>query len=138
MSKVVARWGGSKLSFEIESGSGHKLTIDEPPPLGDDSGMRPTELLLAALSACTGVNAASLLNKFKQPFDQLAVEVEGDQGSEWPRAFTDIRITFAIHWTGPRDDALVDKALDLSCNRYCPVDATLTNGVRITHTKRDL
>ena len=136
--KATARWSGHKVKFEIEAGTGHKgPTVDEHEPWGDDEGMRPTELLLAALASCTGVNAVLLLKKYKQPFETLAVEVDGMQQEDWPHAFTKIEITFDIGWSGKFDKELADKALDDACNRYCPVDATLTNGTRIEHKRRD-
>ena len=42
MAKAIARWSGSKVKFDIESGSGHTASIDEPPVFGDDQAMRPT------------------------------------------------------------------------------------------------
>jgi putative redox protein len=138
MTKAVARWSGHKVKFEVEAESGHRAVIDEPPVFGDDEGMRPTEMLLGALGGCTGVNAVLLLKKFKQPYRSLAVEVEGDQEPDWPHRFLEVRITFAIEWDGPFDADLVDKALDMACNRYCPVDATLTHGTRIAHSRRDV
>ncbi len=139
MQKATARWSGRKVNFVIESGSGHSAVIDEPPILGDDEGMRPTEALLGALGACTGINAVLLLKKYKQAYRSLDVQVEGPQQDDWPHAFTSIEITFVIGWVpGFTPDAeLVDKALDLACNRYCPVDATLTHGTRISHRRVD-
>ncbi|TMD08774.1 MAG: OsmC family protein [Chloroflexi bacterium] len=137
MQKAVARWAGSKVQFEVTGKSGHKVTVDEPPSFGEDSGMRPTELLLGALGSCTGINAVLLLNKFKQPFKSLEVEVEGDQQDDWPHAFTEIRITFVIGWDGKHDKQLVESALDMACNKYCPVDATLTHGTQIKHKQKD-
>lgn len=101
--------------------------------------MRPTELLLGALGACTGINAVLLLKKARQNYRSLDVEVEGEQESEWPHRFTSIEITFRIGWEpgfGP-DAQQVEQALDLACNKYCPVDATLTHGTRITHRRLD-
>ena len=144
MQKIVAVWQGQArdngqpiTTFEIEAGTGHKAMVDEPPAFGDDLGMRPTELLLGALGACTGINAVLLLRKYKQPYRSLKVEVEGDQQPDWPHAFTNIRITFAIDWEGKFDAKLVDDALDQACNKYCPVDATLTLGARIAFKRRD-
>ncbi len=139
MQKATARWAGQKVKFVVEAGSGHQAPVDEPPLFGDDEGMRPTEMLLGALGSCTGINAVLLLKKFKQAYRTLAVECEGDQQPDWPHAFTDIRIRFVIGWEPgfTPDDELVAKALDQACNRYCPVDATLTNGARITHGRAD-
>lgn len=139
MQKATAHWAGKKVKFVVEAGSGHQASVDEPPLFGDDDGMRPTEMLLGALGSCTGINAVLLLKKFKQAYRSLDVEVEGDQQDDWPHAFTAVRIRFVIGWEpGFTPDAeLVDKALDMACNRYCPVDATLTHGTPITHTRAD-
>ena len=66
-------------------------------------------------------------------------EVEGEQEDDWPYAFTGIEIRFVLGWEPgfTPDDELVAKALDMACNRYCPVDATLTNGTRIGHRRID-
>lgn len=139
MQKATARWAGHKVKFVVEAASGHEAPVDEPPLFGEDQGMRPTEMLLGALGSCTGINAVLLLKKFKQAYRSLAVEVQGEQQDQWPHAFTSIQIRFVIGWEPgfTPDDELVAKALDQSCNRYCPVDATLTNGTRIAHERVD-
>ncbi len=137
MKNAVARWSGKKVAFEIESGSGHTAAIDEPPIFGDDAAMQPTEMLLGSLGACTGLNAVLLLKKFKQPLRSLEVEVTGEQEEEWPKAFKKIDVVFHCEWDGKIDKELVDRALDMACNRYCPIHATLSHGVKIEHRRKD-
>ena len=133
MKKATARWSGHKTKFEIESGSGHTATIDEAPIFGDDEAMRPTEMLLGTLGSCTGLNAVLLLRKFKQPLKSLAVEVEGEQEPDWPKALKKIDITFVLDFDGKFDREQVNSALDMACNRYCPIHATLSRGTKIEH-----
>jgi putative redox protein len=135
--RATARWTGDKVHFEIESGSGHKAEIDEEPIFGENLAMRPTEMMLGALGGCTGLNAVLLLRKFKQPLKSLAVEVVGERDGEWPKAFNKIHLTFHCGWDGKVDGALVDRAIDLACNRYCPIHATLSRGVKIEHRRKD-
>ena len=137
MTKATARWKGTRVAFDVESESGHLAEIDEGPPYGDDAAMRPTEMLLGTLAACTGINVVLLTKKYKQPLRSLEVEVEGDREEEWPKAFTKIRITFHTAWDGKIDKDMVDKAIDLACNRYCPIHATLSRGVKIEHRRQD-
>ena len=137
MTKATARWSGSKVLFDIESGSGHAAQIDEAPIFGDDAAMRPTEMLLGALGGCTGLNAVLLLRKFKQPLKSLEVVVEGEREEQWPKAFTKIDVTFHCTWDGDIDKKLVDQAIDMACNRYCPSHATLSRGVKIEHRRKD-
>ena len=134
MQKATARWTGEKVAFRVESGSGHEAMVDESSTnFGADEGMRPTEMLLGALGACTGINAVLLLKKFKQPLLSLEVEVVGEQDEEWPKAFHKIDITFRCTWDGKHDRELVDQAIDMACNRYCPIHATLAKGTKIEH-----
>jgi putative redox protein len=137
MTKATARWTGTKVLFDIESGSGHTARIDEAPVFGGDEAMRPTEMLLGALGGCTGVNAVLLLKKFKQPLQALEVEVEGEREDQWPKAFKSIQITFHCTWEGDVDRKLVEQALEWACSRYCPIHATLSRGVEIRHRRKD-
>jgi putative redox protein len=137
VSKATARWTGNKVLFDVESGSGHTAQIDEAPVFGDNAAMRPTEMLLGALGGCTGLNAVLLLRKFKQPLRSLEVVVEGEREEAWPKAFTKIDITFHCEWDGDVDKKLVDHAIDMACNRYCPIHATLSKGVKIEHRRKD-
>lgn len=132
---ATVTWTGRRVAFDAESGTGHRLRLDDGDPFGDDTGLRPTEALLAALGGCTGVNAVLLLQKYGQRFRTLEVRVEGDQAEVWPKAFTAIRITFLIGWEAgfDPDPEKVRRALDDSCERYCPVHATLSAGVPIAH-----
>ena len=137
MTRATARWTGKKVHFVVKSESGHTADVDEAPIFGDDAAMRPTEMLLGALGSCTGINAVLLIRKFKQPLKSLEVEVEGDRDEEWPKAFNRIRITFHCGWDGKIDKDMVDRAIDLACNRYCPIHATLSRGVQIEHHRKD-
>lgn len=137
VTKATARWTGTKVLFDIESASGHTAQIDEEPVFGDNAAMRPTEMLLGALGGCTGLNAVLLMRKFKQPLKALEVVVEGDREESWPKAFKNIEITFHCTWDGDIDKQVVDRALDLACNRYCPIHATLSRGVKIEHRRKD-
>jgi putative redox protein len=137
VTKATARWTGLKTHFEIESESAHKAEIDDDPPFGENLAMRPTEMLLGALGACTGINVVLLCKKYKQPLRSLDVEVEGERDPEWPKAFNRIQITFHCGWDGDIDKKMVEQAIDLACNRYCPIHATLSRGVKIEHRRKD-
>ena len=137
MAKAVARWTGHKVKFVVESATGHQAEVDEAPIFGDDEAMRPTEMLLGALGTCTGLNVVLLLRKFKQPLKTLEVVVEGEQEKEWPRAFKKIEVTFVLGWDGKHDDEQVDSVIDMACNRYCPIHATLSRGVHIEHRRKN-
>jgi len=97
-------------------------------PLGQDQGISPPDLLLAALCACTGITAVSLLQKMRQPLEALTVRADGDRQPDWPKAFTEIRLLYEISGSGPFDDGLVRKATQLATKRYCSVGGTIELG----------
>ena len=123
-----ARWSGQGFRFELADDEGHRSSADEAAPLGEDTAMSPPNLLLAALCACTGITAVSLLQKMKQPFQSLTVKAEGDRQPEWPKAFTKIRLLYEISGIGPFDEELVRKATRLATKRYCAVGGTIELG----------
>jgi putative redox protein len=123
-----ARWSGEGFQFALLDDQGHTALADEAPPLGGDQGMSPPNLLLAALCACTGITAVSLLKKMKQPLRALTVRAEGDRQADWPKAFTEIRLLYEISGDGVFDEALVRKATELATKRYCAVGGTIELG----------
>ena len=116
------------MRFDLSDNRGHDAVADDGPPLGHDQGMSPPDVLLAALCACTGISAVSLLQKMRQPLRALRVRAEGDRQPDWPKAFTQIRLIYEIAGDGPFDDALVRKATQLATKRYCAVGGTIELG----------
>ena len=116
------------MRFDLSDNRGHDAVADDGPPLGHDQGMSPPDVLLAALCACTGISAVSLLQKMRQPLRALRVRAEGDRQPDWPKAFTQIRLIYEIAGDGHFDDALVRKATQLATKRYCAVGGTIELG----------
>jgi putative redox protein len=123
-----ARWSGDGFRFELFDNHGHAAVADESPPLGKGTAMEPPDLLLSALCACTGITALSLLQKMKQPVQSLTVQADGDRQTDWPKAFTEIRLVYSISGIGPFDESLVEKATRLATTRYCAVGGTIELG----------
>lgn len=123
-----ARWSGEGFRFDLSDDQSHTAVADEAPPLGAGTGISPPDLLLAALCACTGITAVSLLRKMNQPLRALTVKADGDRQPDWPKAFTTIRLLFEISGDGPFDEALVRKATKLATKRYCSVGGTIELG----------
>lgn len=123
-----ARWSGDGFRFDLSDGRGHSAQADEAAPLGADEGMSPPDLLLAALCACTGITAVSLLQKMKQPLRSLTVKADGDRQPDWPKAFTEIRLVYEISGISAFDETLVRRATELATKRYCSIGGTIELG----------
>jgi putative redox protein len=127
---VSATWNG-KMAF---TGKGHlplTLPIDYVPPLGDDQGFMPLEMLLISLAGCSGASVALLLGRAGQKVGGLEVRASAERRTDHPTVFTTIHLEFRITGAG-LDPAAVEKTIRVSEERFCPVWAMLKPGVPIT------
>lgn len=124
------------LTFEAESGSGHKIILDgSVEGCGADKGARPTELVLEALAGCTAMDVVSILRKKKQPLEGLEVIATGHQNETYPHYFNTINVEYIAYGDDVDPEALA-RAVELSETKYCAVSATLAGVAKITTTSR--
>ena len=126
--------GGTRL--EAKTGSGHQVVMDSGEVAdGGNGGPSPMELVLVALAGCTGMDVLAILRKMRQEVTAYEVTVRGTQAEEHPRVYTAITVEHIV--TGRNVNAdLVQRAVELSETRYCPVGAMVGKTARIAHTLR--
>ncbi len=122
--RVTITAAGPGLRLVAGTASGHAVMFDDEE---GNSAARPTEVLLAALGACTAMDVLSILRKKRQPVSSYRVRVDGDQRDEYPRVFTEIRIVHEVEGTGVDGDS-IKRAIELSASRYCTISAMLSSG----------
>ncbi|MBN1310963.1 MAG: OsmC family protein [Anaerolineae bacterium] len=87
---------------------------------GQGKGVSPAKLVLVALAGCMGMDVISILRKKRQNVSDLEVHTHADRADEHPTVYTHIRVTFVF--TGQQiDPAAVERAIELSMTKYCPV-----------------
>ena len=132
MKEALVRWVGG-MAFETRTGSGHTVLTDARPEVGgEDRGPRPTELLLAALGGCTGIDVVSILKKMRVDFDRVEVAIEADEREEHPRYFERFRMVYRVFGNNVSADA-VKRAVELSETRYCSVAGLFRHGAEISY-----
>jgi putative redox protein len=94
-------------------------------------GMKPSDLLLIAVAACTAVDVVKILAKKRMPVAALTVEVRGEQDPEPPWAFRAIHLAYRLRGSGLVPDA-VEQAIRLADEKYCSVAATIRGVAAIT------
>ena len=130
-SKIRARWV-KNMQFVSTDSDGHSIVMDSP-ALGENSGVRPVELLLTGLAGCTGMDVISILQKKRQRVVDFEVNVSGERREEHPKAWTHMHIEYVVRGYDV-DPVAVDRAIELSETKYCSVTATLQGNVEITHS----
>jgi putative redox protein len=127
-SPVTLTWKGEGLLFGAKTAHGAvdlASRLDEP-----GNGVTPMELLATALGGCTAMDVASILIKMRQPLEAFSVEVGGERAEEHPRKFTSIEVVYRLK--GDLDERKVQRAISLSEEKYCSVEATLRPALPIT------
>ncbi len=127
MPKTKVRWVKGKQFVGTDSG-GHSIVLS-----GDDpaTGVRPSDMLLVALGACTAYDVIDIMEKKRKPLTWLDVSVDGEREEEPPWPYRTIHVTYQASGEGLTDKALA-QAIKLSEEKYCSVAATVRGVAKIT------
>ena len=120
-----------RMSFTGSAESGFVIPLGTSPDVGgDNDGFRPMELLAIGLAGCTAMDVISILQKKKQEVTGFEVQVHADRAEEHPHVFTKIVIEYIV--SGPNvERSAVDRAVQLSADKYCPAQAMFRKVVPI-------
>ncbi|MGB5832117.1 MAG: OsmC family protein [Thiohalocapsa sp.] len=116
-----------------EAGSGHGVVMDGPPDFGGRNlGVRPMEMLLLGMGGCTQFDVLLILRRARQDVTDCVVELEAARAESDPKVFTRIHAHFIV--TG-RDlnRRQVERAIQLSAEKYCSASIMLGATAAITH-----
>jgi len=122
--KVQLRWTGEGLVFRGGADGGPEVTVDS----GAGEGASPMELLLLSLAGCMGVDLVVILQKSRVPLEARDVEVIGERADSEPRKFVAIELVYRLKGPGAEDEPKLQRAIDLSRDKYCSVLHSLHPG----------
>lgn len=120
--------------MEAANEEGGLIRMDGSTEIGGlEGGFSPMQLLLAGVGGCSAIDIIGILKKQRQDLQDLTVEVEGErQSKEQYSEFKNIHIKFIF--TGDLDESKVERAINLSLDKYCSVSKTLEQASEITHS----
>jgi putative redox protein len=87
---------------------------------GAGVGPQPHRLLLLAMAGCTAMDVISILRKKRQQVSGLRVEIQGSRADQHPKVYTRFEVLYRVRGT-TIDPRAVERAIELSTTRYCPV-----------------
>jgi len=121
------------MAFEAEV-NGHKIMLDAAEQFGGRNlGPRPKPLMLVALAGCTAMDVISILTKMRVDIENFDVKVEGEQSEEQPVHYTSMHIIYEF-WGKDLPEDKLEKAINLSHERYCGVSAVYRKAMPVTHS----
>lgn len=130
--KARVKWV-EDVCFMGESESGHAVILDGSPEIGGRNlGMRPMEMLLVGMGACSSIDVVTILKKSRQAISNCVAEISAERADEIPKVFTKIHVHFVV--TGhDLNEAQVERAVKLSAEKYCSASIMLGKAAEITH-----
>lgn len=128
---VETAWKG-KMKFDSVV-NGHHVVMDVPEEGGgENSGPSPKILMLSALAGCTGMDVVSILEKMRVELEGFEVNIEADLTDEHPKHYSSMHIIYQFKGKDLPMDKL-QKAIDLSQERYCGVSFMYKQFAKITY-----
>lgn len=121
--------------FSGTNEDGNTVQLDASPSIGGrNQGMRPMQMLLAAMGGCSAIDIINILKKQRQDLLDMKITVKGEREKDaTPSLYTSVHAHFRFY--GNLDPDKVEKAINLSIEKYCSVSRTLENaGAKITHS----
>lgn len=121
------------VCFMGESETGHAVVLDGAPDAGGRNlGMRPMEMLLIGMGACTSFDVVTILKKARQPISDCVAEIQAERADEVPKVFTRIHVHFVVTGKG-LNPTQVERAVKLSAEKYCSASIMLGKSAEVTH-----
>ena len=126
------------FQFEIDFGEGKpRLLADEGPPLGQDAGPTPVQLLAAAVGNCLSDSLLFALRKFKQAPEPIACEVTADVGRNAENRLRVLGLDVALKLGVPAAQLEhLDRVL-AQFESFCTVGASVAQGIPLNVTVHD-
>jgi len=115
------------LVFGGRSGSVH-MTLDS----GSHAGPSPMQSLAFGLAGCMAMDLLHILRKSRFPLKGLKVDLKGHRAGDTPHRFTAIDLHFTV--TGEVPDENVQRAIDLSRDKYCSVWQSMRQDIELNVT----
>lgn len=135
MIKIELNRLNDAFHFSAENESGNIVHLDSSPDSGGtNQGMRPMQMMLAAMGGCSAIDIISILNKQRQPLKDLKITVSGErEKGAVPSLYTTVHAHYRFF--GDLDAEKVERAINLSIEKYCSVSRTLEKaGAKITYS----
>jgi len=142
MKSIQLAWHPGTARFEAAGRSGARVAFEAPGepeeipldggPHGSAAGPSPAELLLVAAAGCAAWDLVGILRKQHQEVAAIDVAVDGDQQPDAPWTFRRVELRFTVrgHYL---DRDRVERAVELSVERYCSVLSTIREAASVTY-----
>lgn len=138
--QCTVQWEGHDgMAFTAHTETGHTLRMDGAPasapgePGGHNLAPRPMEMVLVGTGGCAAYDVVYILKKGRQDVESCSVRLDAERATTDPKVFTRIHMHFTVSGRG-LPIAAVERAVQLSHEKYCSASAMLSKTAQMTHS----
>ena len=125
--KVTAQWQKG-LTFIGTNEAGQSVTMD-----GEGHAPSPMHLMAMAVGGCSSIDVVMILEKARQKITDCICEIEAERAERAPRVFTKLHAHYKVYGQDLKP-AQVERACQLSMEKYCSASLMLSKSVAISHS----
>lgn len=130
--KSTVTWIADK-TFAGQTESGHSIVIGTATDDSPKPGPSAMELVLMGAGSCSAWDVVEILKKGRQQIVDVVVELDADRAPEPPKVFVRIHIHFIVRGRD-LDVKRVERAIQLSVEKYCSATKMLEKTAEVTHS----
>ena len=135
--KIQLKRINKSVHLQAVNEEGNVVDIDGSKSIGGEGkGARPMQLLLMGLGGCSSMDVLSILEKQRVVLKDYDIDINAERDADnVPSLFTNIKVVFKF--TGDlteKDFKKIDRAVNLSMDKYCSVTKIMEKTANITHT----
>lgn len=124
---ITTQWQQG-LTFIGTTEEGQTIIMD-----GEGKAPSPMQMVLMAVGGCSSIDVVLILKKSRQDILDCVCELKAERAETDPKFFTKIHAHYKV--TGNELKASqVERACQLSMEKYCSVALMLANKVEISHS----
>ena len=97
---------------------------------GDGADPSPMQVVAAGLAGCMAIDVRVILSRGRLPLQALTTLLEARRAEEPPRRFVEFKLHFVVK--GDIAASKVERAIELSVEKYCSVWHSLDHGAELT------
>lgn len=115
------------MEYQGKAEEGLPMVLDAK----NHNGPGPMDALLLAVAGCMAVDVQVILERSRVALTGMEVQVEGKRAQTAPKRYTEILIQFLLEGPEEADGGKVQRAIDLSREKFCSVVHSLNPDIAL-------
>ena len=129
--KARVKWVEDR-SFTGQVEAGHTIAFGNGVDGKPKPGPSPMELILIGTGGCSAYDVVHILEKGREPVEDVVCDVTAERAETDPKVFTRIHLHFTVTGRG-LNPSKVERAVALSIGKYCSASAMMAKAAEVTH-----